>query len=181
MTEFLTSVRRLADDVLFASALDVDRSGVIPATHWQALADAGLYGLAASPGDGGMGVGFPEVIEALETMASACLATTFTFVQHHGLVMSLSASTNTALREVYLADLVSGRVRAGVAFAGVIPDPPRVRCVRVDGGWSLTGDAPFVSGWGIVHVLQLSSGDVETGDIINGIVDGALASRNHPS
>ena len=104
-------------------------------------------------------------------MASGCLATTFTWIQHHGVVLSLGSTANTLLREELLADLASGRLRGGVAFAGVIPDPPRMRAVRADGGWLLTGDAPFVSGWGIIHVLQFSAGEAETGDVIAGIVD----------
>ncbi len=64
--------------------------------------------------------------------------------------------------------MLAGRVRGGVA--GVVPDPPRMTATRSDGGWRLSGSAPFVSGWGVVHVLQMSAGDVETGDIVSAIV-----------
>ena len=106
----------------------------------------------------------------LETMAGGCLATTFTWVQHHGVVRALASTANERLREELLADTVAGRLRAGIAFAGVIPDPPRMRATRVDGGWMLTGDGPFVSGWGIIDVLQVSASDTATGDIIGGIL-----------
>ena len=58
-------------------------------------------------------------------MAGGCLATTFTWVQHHGVVRALSETENVPLRDELLPDAVAGRVRAGVAFAGVVPDPPR--------------------------------------------------------
>lgn len=170
MTDHLERVRLLADEVLFPAALEVDQTGVIPAGHWDRLAAEGLYGAAAPPEFGGPGLGLPEIIEALETMAGGCLATTFTWIQHHGLVMALSGSTNTDLRDELLGDLTAGRKRAGVAFAGVIPDPPRVQAVRTGDGWRFSGEAPFVSGWGIVDVLQVSAGDVETGDVLAGIV-----------
>lgn len=58
-----------------------------------------------------------------------------------------------------------------MAFAGVIPDPPRVTARRTDGGWLISGYAPFVSGWGVVQVFQVSAGDVQSGDVIAAVVD----------
>jgi alkylation response protein AidB-like acyl-CoA dehydrogenase len=168
--DLLDRMHAVADDVLFAAALDVDRTRRIPETHWQRLADEGFYGLASPPELGGPGLQLPEIIEGLEAMTSGCLATAFTWAQHHGVVARLATTPNTALRDELYADLTSGRVRAGVAFAGVIPDPPRMQAIRADGGWSFTGEAPFVSGWGIVRVLMVSAGDVDTGDVIGAIV-----------
>lgn len=170
MDDVIARVRALADEVLFPAALEVDRVGVVPDSHWAALADAGLYGVAAPPDLGGPGLDFPAIVEVLELMAGGCLATTFTWIQHHGVVMGLSGSPNTTLRERLLDDLAIGRLRGGVAFAGVIPEPPRMTATRADGGWLLTGDGPFVSGWGIVDVLQISAGDVDSGDVIGAVI-----------
>ena len=171
VTELMERVRVLADEVLFTSALEVDRTGVIPPTHWERLAAEGMYGLAAPPDAGGPGLDLPDIIESLEVMASGCLATTFTWIQHHGAVVALGATANAALRDAHLADAVAGRARFGVAFAGVIPDPPRMTAVRTDDGWRISGHAPFVSGWGVIHQLQMSAGDVDTGDIVGAIVE----------
>lgn len=170
MSDIVERARTLADEVLFPAAVEVDRTGTVPESHWQALAEEGFYALAAPPELGGAGLGLPEIVEVLETMAGGCLATTFTWIQHHGVVLSLAMSRNAAVRDLWLADLAAGRARGGVAFAGVIPDPPRMQARRADGGWRLTGDAPFVSGWGVVQVLQVSAGDVETGDVVAGLV-----------
>jgi alkylation response protein AidB-like acyl-CoA dehydrogenase len=158
-------------DVLAADAVDVDRTGVVPGSHWQLLADEGLYGLAAPAEAGGPGLQFPEIVDVLERMSGACLATAFTWVQHHGAVLSLAMSQNIALRDELLADAVAGRTRCGVAFAGVVPDVPRMRATRVDGGWQLTGHAPFVSGWGVIDALQVSARDVESDDVVAGIIE----------
>jgi len=170
VSDIVERARTLADEVLFPAALDVDRSGTVPDGHWQTLADEGFYALAAPPELGGHNLGLPEIVEILETLAGGCLATTFTWVQHHGVVMSLATSPNAVVRDLWVADLAAGRARGGVAFAGVVPDPPRMAAHRVEGGWRFTGDAPFVSGWGIVQVLQVSAGDVETGDVVAGLV-----------
>jgi hypothetical protein len=40
-----------------------------------------------------------------------------------------------------------------VALAGLLPGPPRLTARPVDGGWLLDGEAPWVSGWGVVDLL----------------------------
>ena len=49
--------------------------------------------------------------------------------------------------------MVSGDVRGGVALTGLLPGPPRLTARPVDGGWLLDGEAPWVSGWGVVDLL----------------------------
>jgi alkylation response protein AidB-like acyl-CoA dehydrogenase len=147
--------RALADDVLFPAAAEVDRRGEVPLSHFDALAEAGLYGVAAPVDTGGFGAGLSELVGVVETLAGGCLSTAFTWLQHHGLVAALAGSAS-ALREAYLADLVKGAVRASVAYGGVIPTPPRTRARRVAGGWRFDGEAPFVSGWGSTDVLMLA-------------------------
>ncbi|WP_439032970.1 acyl-CoA dehydrogenase family protein [Gordonia terrae] len=161
---------RIADEVLFPAAADVDRSGVVPASHWQALSDAGLYGIAAPAEAGGPGLDLAEVTEILEVLLSGCLATAFTWLQHHGVVISLARSANTRLRDELLDATVAGRLRAGVAYAGAVPTPPRMRASRVDGRWVFSGDAPFVSGWGVVDLLQISARDTDTDDVVSVIL-----------
>lgn len=166
----------LARDTLAVAALDVDRTGRIPDEHWRALADAGLYGIAVPVELGGPGLDFDELVEILEVIAGACLATAFTWLQHHGMLAALAASANTALRDELIPAAASGRIRGGVAFAGAVPVPPRMRADRIDGGWRLTGHAPFVSGWGVIDVIQFSAGDTVTGDIVSGV----LAAERQP-
>lgn len=160
----------IADAVLFPAALAVDRTGHVPDSHWETLADAGLYGIAAPTDAGGPGLDLPQIIEILETMAGGCLATAFTWVQHHGMLAALAATGNHALRDEFVPGAIAGSIRGGVAYAGAVPVPPRMCAQQVSGGWRLSGHAPFVSGWGIIDVIQISAGDVETGDIVAGLV-----------
>jgi alkylation response protein AidB-like acyl-CoA dehydrogenase len=169
-TPLVDRAREIADEVLFSAALDVDATGEIPDGHWRSLADAGLYGIAAPAELGGPHLEFADVTEILEIVASGCLATAFTWVQHHGVLAALSASPNTTLRDDLVPALLAGRTRGGVAFAGAVPVPPRMGAERIGDGWRLSGHARFVSGWGIVDVLQVSAGDVASGDIVSGIV-----------
>lgn len=169
-TSLRSAAYRVADEVLFPAAAEIGRTGEIPASHWQALADAGLYGIAAPEPVGGPGLDFGQVTEILEVLCSGCLSTAFTWIQHHGVVLSLAGTTNSTLRSEFFDDVTAGRLRAGVAYAGVVPTPPRMTATRTDGGWRFDGYAPFVSGWGVIDLLQISARDCETDDVIAAIV-----------
>ncbi|WP_433786174.1 acyl-CoA dehydrogenase family protein [Actinomycetospora sp. CA-101289] len=164
MSDVLDRAREVAGAVLLPAADEVDATATIPATHFRALADAGLYGLAAPPEAGGPDIGLDEFLAVVETLAGACLTTTFTWMQHHGTVRGLAGTTNATLRERHLADAVRGRTRCGVAFAGAIPQPPKLWATAVEGGWRLDGVAPLVTGWGLVDLLQVSARDAATAD-----------------
>lgn len=171
MTHWPELARDIAEDVLFPAADSVDADGEIPSSHFYALADAGFYGLAVPPELGGPTIDLGDLVTVVETLCGGCLATTFTWMQHHGVVASLATSTNHALRDRFWDDVRSGSVRGGVAFAGAIPQPPLLYARRVDGGYVLDGVAPFVTGWGIVDVLQLSARDEFDDSIVHVLVD----------
>ncbi|TJZ81538.1 acyl-CoA dehydrogenase [Rhodococcus oryzae] len=171
MTNWPELAREIADDVLYPAADSVDADGEIPLSHFEALAAEGFYGLAAPPEFGGPGLGIDDLVAVAETLCGGCLATCFTWMQHHGVVAGLASSPNHDLRDEYWDGLMDGSVRAGVAFAGAIPQPPLLYARRVDGGYVLDGVAPFVTGWGIVDILQLSARDEFDDSIVHAIVD----------
>ena len=167
----------IAEEVLFPAALEVDAQGAIPGSHFDLLAAEGFYGLAGDPERSGVEVGFPSLLRILETLSSGCLTTTFTWIQHYSVVRGLTGTANPELREKYLDAAIRGEVRGGVSFAGAIPQPPRLWAAATDSGWLLTGEAPFVTGWGIVDVLQISARNTAlragqpTGTIVTGLID----------
>ena len=61
--------------------------------------------MAAPPDAGGPEMELPEVVESIEVMAGGCLATAFTWFQHHGVVLSTSFSANEQLRSELLPEL----------------------------------------------------------------------------
>jgi alkylation response protein AidB-like acyl-CoA dehydrogenase len=137
-----------------ADAAAVDTADSVPDAHLRGLADAGLYGIFAPVSAGGLGLGEPELSLVVEELASACLASTFVWAQHFGLLGAmLDPGTPAALREPLLPAVVRGEVRGGVALAGLLPGPPRLSARPVDGGWLVDGQAPWVSGWGIIDLL----------------------------
>jgi alkylation response protein AidB-like acyl-CoA dehydrogenase len=167
----------IAEEVLFPAALDVDAQAIIPSGHFDLLAAQGFYGLAGDPARGGIEVDFPSFVRILETLSGGCLTTTFTWIQHHSVVRGLTTTANVDLRDKYLDGALRGELRGAVAFAGAIPQPPRLWATATDGGWLLSGEAPFVTGWDLVDVLQISARNTavragqSTGTIVTGLVD----------
>ena len=131
--------------MLAPAAQDTDQADIVPRSHLRALADAGLFDAA----------GHRDVYEIL---AGACGATFFVWVQHHAPVRLLAGSANTALRDRWLPRLLSGEVLGGVAFAHLRrPGRPAVRARRVDGGYALEGEAPWVTSWGLADLFAVAA------------------------
>ncbi|MGH9303936.1 MAG: acyl-CoA dehydrogenase family protein [Acidimicrobiales bacterium] len=161
--------RRFADEVLFPAALATDARDAVPLEVLDALAETGLYGVAAPTDAGGFGADFATVCGVQEVLAGGCLTTAFLWAQHNGLVHRLATNDSPALRERWLPGLTSGTIRAGVALGGALPRPT-VHARRDRGGWRLEGCSPFVSGWGRIDVVHTAA-STEDGDVVWLILD----------
>ena len=152
----LASARHLADQVLFPDAMRVDRLDALPVSHLDAFAGAGLYGAPAPADAGGLGMDLAETGLVVEELAGGCLAATFVLIQHFRLVTTLAAEgTPPALRDRWLTSACQGRTRGGIALTGLIPGPPQLRAEPAAGGWRLDGTAPWVTGWGLIDLVQV--------------------------
>jgi alkylation response protein AidB-like acyl-CoA dehydrogenase len=147
------TARSIAEDVLFPEAAAVDRADRVPAAHLDLLAARGFYGLR--PGE----VPLPELCRVVETLASGCLATTFVWLQHLGGLRAAADSTRPGIRERWYGPLARGERRAGIVQAALRPGPPSVRARRVEGGYVIDGEAPWVTGWDMVDTLHTAARD----------------------
>ena len=156
MSDLDREVERIADDVLFEHALEVDASGEIPRSHFDVLAAAGLYGIAGPADAGGLDLDALHQRRVREVLAGGCLTTTFVWAQHHGAVRCVRDAAQP-IRDAWLPALCSGRVRAGLALAGLKPGASSLRIARTAGGWTLDGSSPLVTGWGYLGVLLVAA------------------------
>jgi alkylation response protein AidB-like acyl-CoA dehydrogenase len=148
---------QLSDSVLFPAALEVDQAEAVPLSHLDALASAGLYGLSGPPAYEGLGLEPQQALDVIELLAAGCLTTTFVWLQHHASVRAVSLAGG-AMAEQWLRPLCTGERRAGVAFAGLrSPGPPLLTAERTGEGWSLTGLAPWVTGWSRIDVVLVAA------------------------
>lgn len=156
MSEFTTRLKRVVD-IFSDDAFDVDRADSIPISHLDQLADLGLYGAFAPVSDGGLGLGLPAMCSVVEELAAACLATTFVWIQHFRLLAAVLDPTGPAVLRNQRLKVISGEVRGGVALGGMLPGPARMSATPNSDGWLLDGEAPWVSGWGIVDELFIAA------------------------
>jgi alkylation response protein AidB-like acyl-CoA dehydrogenase len=152
----------IADTVLFPAAPAVDTEGRIPPSHLDLLANNGFYAMSAPSAD----IDFATACAVAETFASGCLSTAFVWLQHQGVVRRVADSP---LADDLLGDLCLGRQRGGVALGGTLPGPPRLRATAVPGGYQLSGESPWVTGWGMVDLLLVMARD-EHDNLISAII-----------
>jgi alkylation response protein AidB-like acyl-CoA dehydrogenase len=179
--QVLSRAAQVAEEVLFPSAMKVDAADRIPAEHFDALARAGLYGLAGPGSAGGLDADLATFCGVTEIMAGGCLATTFAWLQHHGAVRALAASPNPVLRDRWLKPLCDGTQRAGIALGGARPGPPLLRARTVAGGYVFDGSAPWVTGWDMIDVVHALARD-DAGQLVAALLparvsDTLVASR----
>ena len=81
-------------------------------------------------------------------------------------------SRNDALKAQFLADLRSGAITAGVSGSGYAnPDNPLVVATETDDGYTITGRAPFVTGWGYVDVIGVTAYDTRADKTVTFLID----------
>lgn len=158
--QILAEARRLADEVFRPNAERTDQGDVHGqvAENVRLLAHSGYFGLGISPDFGGMGADDVTRREYTELMASACGVTAFTQQQLHAGGGFVGGGRSEALRREKLPLFASGRELCGVAFSHLRrPGPPMVRAERVDGGYRVSGTAPWVTGWGLLDSFILGA------------------------
>ena len=140
----------------------------MPREHLEALRDAGLFGLQG-PREvpGGLGADHAGARPVLEAVAGGCGATAFVWAQHHGAVRRVAGGDGPA-RDRWLPRLCDGSVLAGIGFAYLRrPGPPAVRATRTAAGWRIDGEAPWITGWGLIDALvvmaRVDDGSVDDG------------------
>lgn len=174
----IDTAQRLADQLLAPDAERVDRADLVPSTHFEALGEAGLFGIAARAEHGGSALPAPIARRAMAAVAGGCGATFFVWVQHHSIVRTLTDtldrttdSDRRAELDALLTDLAAGRRIAGTAFAHLRRrGTPAIRAERVDGGWRLDGLAPWATSWGIAERFIIAAESAE-GEVVWALIE----------
>jgi alkylation response protein AidB-like acyl-CoA dehydrogenase len=184
LSNFSADFNQVAE-LLSNDAARVDTADSIPISHLDQLAALGLYGVFAPTVDGGLGLGLSEMSTFVEELAAACLATTFVWIQHFRLLAAVLDPTGPPILRNQYFKVISGEVRGGVALGGLQPGPARLHATPTPDGWRLDGDAPWVSGWGVVDELFIAARGPDN-TVVNIVIDaheqqGLEVTRHHLS
>jgi alkylation response protein AidB-like acyl-CoA dehydrogenase len=171
MDDVRTRAAAIADDVLFPAAIATDEAALLPVASLDLLAREGFYGMAGPRDVGGWDLDPATSAQVVEILAGGCLTTTFVWLQHRNPVRAVAASATPGLRVEWLAPLCAGARRAGIALAGERPGPPLLVARREGDGLTLDGEAPWVSGWGLIDVVLVAAREGDR--VIRMLVDAA--------
>ncbi|MEU8775966.1 acyl-CoA dehydrogenase family protein [Streptomyces sp. NPDC048606] len=169
----VAAVTRTAVEVLRPVAEHTARAGV-PASHLDALAACGAYGLTGYEPAADSGLTPRQVSrEVHEVLAAVDPSTWFVWTQHVPLAKGLllaAGPEGERLRGTWLPALERGELRPTAGFAFLRHPRPPVTAERVPGGWRIAGRVPWVTGWGLADSLFVGAVTTED-EVVFALVD----------
>lgn len=122
------------------------------------LADSGYFGAGIPAAYGGLGLSGDARVECSLIIAAACGVTSFTQTQLHSGGGFVGGAHDESVKQELLPQFAAGKILCGVAFSHLRrPGPPAVKAIRGDGGYVITGEAPWVTGWSMLDSFILGT------------------------
>ena len=117
-----------------------------------------LLGLKAPMEWGGASMSSETFYQFQEMVARYSGALAFLQTQHQSAVAKLSNSDNQDLKTCYLAAAIQGQVGLGVGFSQLRRSgPPLVQATPTEGGYHITGNVPWITGYGCFQFFILGA------------------------
>jgi alkylation response protein AidB-like acyl-CoA dehydrogenase len=111
---YLDTLKRVEDEVVRPLAIRTDEEARFPREAIDALAQAGLLGLISATEVGGQGLGLPEAVQVVRSLASICPSTAMIVGMHYcGTAVIESQNGPDAVRR----DIAAGRHFSTLAFS----------------------------------------------------------------
>ena len=157
--------------------------GEYPGSIMQQLGQAGAFQQAVSTELGGAGICLKGAIQSIEEVSKVCLSTGFIAWCQIACTWYLQNTSNSALQQELLPKVARGESLAGTGlsnpmkfFAGI--EKIALRAKRVEGGYVINGQLPWVSNLGPNHyfgvVASLEEQDTESDSYLMAIASDAL-------
>lgn len=122
---------------------------VLPKKLIQAWAALGLQGLQTPLELGGQGASYLAKIRVVQVLSRFAFAAAFSLNNSHSMVHMVATQTSDRLRDLYLGDLLSGKLVACIALTehtgGSDLAATRTLAKKVDGGWVIDGEKAWIT------------------------------------
>jgi isovaleryl-CoA dehydrogenase len=99
LSTHLDALERVINDVVAPAAITTDEQGAFPRPAVDALGQAGILGLTASPDVGGAGGGMREAAEVVERLAGTCGSTAMIVLMHYAATAVIEATGPKDVRQ----------------------------------------------------------------------------------
>lgn len=152
------TVRAFACEHIAPRAAEIDESNIFPRDLWPQLGALGLLGITVDEADGGSGMGYVEHVVAMEEISRASASVGLSYGAHSNLcVNQIKINGNNDQKKKYLPKLMSGEHVGALAMsepgAGSDVVNMRLRAIKVDGGFTLTGNKMWITNGPDAEVL----------------------------
>ena len=129
-------------------AQQLDRNSLALKLALQSMGDRSLLALRVPKKLGGTGWNEIDYRRFQIAIARCSGALAFLQTQHQSAVSQLAKSDNRSLQEEYLPYAARGKKLIGVGFSHLRRrGQPMLEAVEVKGGYLLTGEVPWITGW----------------------------------
>ncbi|MGG5808593.1 acyl-CoA dehydrogenase family protein [Falsiroseomonas sp. CW058] len=160
LAELRPAIRRFVEDRLEPLALEIDRSGEIPAAAWALLREQGWLGMLLPAEAGGGGADLGTYCLVMEEVARSHRCFTLLLDATSGLTpLAIHRRGTAAQKEKWLKGLAAGTLRAAFGLtepeAGSDSAAMRTRAERVEGGWRINGRKHWISGGHAADVVMV--------------------------
>ena len=158
--ELRQAARRFAEEQLEPIALEIDRTGEVPAHTMDVLREHGYLGMRLPPEIGGAGLGIFEYCIVQEEFSRSHRMFTLLTGATSGLTPTAILRHGSAeQKDRYLNGLVTGRIKSAFGLtepeSGSDSAAMKTRAVKKDGGWVLNGRKHYINGGGEADVLMV--------------------------
>lgn len=142
-----TGAKEVALNVLRPQADATDASGIYPQAAQEAIANAGLLGIAIPTAYGGLDLAFLDQARVFAELTAGDVTSAFIASQHHACTTLLIATPHAHLRDRWLPGLADGSLHGanGFNFLNFPPERAPMKVYPAPGGWRLTGALPWVT------------------------------------
>lgn len=158
-----------------AQAIDQDPEALRAAL--QQLGAHHLLALRVPRSWGGADVSESTFRQFQELIAAYSGALAFLQAQHQSAGSFLARSDNETLKHTYLSKMGTGEALIGISFAHLRRLQPPVKALAVDGGYVFTGQAPWVTGFGMFQFF-IAAAVLPSGEAVYGLVPFASLSQS---
>jgi alkylation response protein AidB-like acyl-CoA dehydrogenase len=153
----LKSVTRYLRDTIAPIANQLDADSELLRSALQGLADQSLLALRVPQSWGGAGFSDSEFAEFQEQMARFSGALAFLQTQHQSAAAMLVKSENETLKQAYLPYMGNGEKLVGIGFSHLRRANSPLKAIRVEGGYSLQGQVPWITGFGLFQTVLIAA------------------------
>lgn len=130
---------------------ELETAGAWPSASWRLLRDRDILKWFIPEEYGGRPVDGATRQEGYLSLASGCLTTAFILTQRNAAVARILLSPNIPLKQDLLTRLADDEIFATVGISHLTTSrqylkTPTVQALPTDGGWTLVGEVPWVTG-----------------------------------